>query len=40
MIRNIDKKVLAPGRIPWRGVGDVSSEGRGKSSRDGYEVGR
>ena len=31
-------RVVNVGRMSWSGVGDVSSEGRSKFVRDGYEV--
>ena len=32
--------LLKVGMMSWRGVGDVSSEGRVKGARDGEKVGR
>ena len=34
-----DMRVLKVGMMYWRGVGDISSEGRCKGTRDGDEFG-
>ena len=40
MRKTRNMSVLKIGRMFWRGVGNVASEGKGKGTRDGDEVER